>query len=260
MNEYIGGQIILSENQRYKILNTYVNAVSMKETIKQVDMIIQNGKPTQHVVINASKVNLMETDLELRKIVNSCPLINADGASIVWAAKKLGIPLKQRVTGIDLFMNLITVANDKGYKIYLLGAKEEIIIKVNAIFKEKYPNLQIVGYRNGYFTESEEPEIVKNISESNADMMFVAFSSPKKEYWINKYIDQLNVPFVMGVGGSFDVVAGATGRAPKWMQEHGLEWFYRFIQEPRRMWKRYIIGNVKFIGLTYKYKAQNKNL
>lgn len=259
MSELIGLQKTLSENQRYKILNTYVNAISMKETIKQVDMIIQSGKPTQHVVINASKVNLMETDSELRRIVNSCPIINADGASIVWAAKKLGVPLKQRVTGIDLFINLITLANDKGYKVYLFGAKEEIITKVKTIFEEKYPNLQIVGARNGYFSQSDEPEIVKNIAQSKADMMFVAFSSPQKEYWINKYIDQLRVPFVMGVGGSFDVVAGVTSRAPEWMQEHGLEWFYRFIQEPRRMWKRYIIGNIKFIGLTYKYKAQNKN-
>ena len=92
------------------------------------------------------------------------------------------------------------------------------------------------------------------MAESGADMMFVAFSSPKKEYWVNKYINQLNIPFVMGVGGSFDIVAGVTVRAPEWWQKHGLEWLYRFIQEPRRMWKRYIIGNFKFVMLTYKYK------
>lgn len=251
----------LAENRhaRYKILNTYVNAISMDETIRRIEEIIQKGKPTQHVVINASKVNLMEEDPELRRIVNSCPLINADGASIVWAAKKLGVPLKERVTGCDLFQELIKVAAEKGYKVYLFGAKEEVGIEVKAIFEEKYPTLQIVGYRNGYFTEADEPEIVKKMSESGADIMFVAFSSPKKEYWVNKYLEQLNIPFVMGVGGSFDVVAGVTDRAPVWMQEHGLEWFYRFIQEPRRMWKRYIIGNVKFISLTYKYKANSKN-
>lgn len=90
--------------------------------------------------------------------------------------------------------------------------------------------------------------------DSGADMMFVAFSSPKKEYWVNKYLNEIGIPFVMGVGGSFDIVAGVTERAPKWFQEHGLEWFYRFIQEPKRMWKRYIIGNTKFVALTYKYK------
>lgn len=246
------------KNTRYKIMNTFVNVVSMDETIRCVEKIIEKGKPTQHVVINASKVNLMEDDPELRRIVNSCPLINADGASIVWAAKKLGVPLKERVTGCDLFQELVRVAAEKGYKIYLFGAREEVVTKVKAIYEEQYPEIQIVGYRNGYFTEADEPEIVKNMAESGADMMFVAFSSPKKEYWVNKYIAQLNIPFVMGVGGSFDIVAGVTERAPKWWQDHGLEWLYRFIQEPKRMWRRYIIGNAKFVGLTYKYKFKNK--
>lgn len=242
------------ENKRYEILNTYVNAISMEETIERIEEIIKRRVPTQHVVINASKVNLMEKDLKLRKIVNECPLINADGASIVWAAKKLGIPLEERVTGIDLFLKLVELSEEKGYKIYLFGAKEEVVAKVKKIFNDKYPKLQIVGYRNGYFTEKDEPEIVKNIAKSGADMMFVAFSSPKKEYWVNKYLKQLNIPFVMGVGGSFDVVAGVTERAPLWMQKYGLEWFYRFIQEPRRMWKRYIVGNAQFVALTYKTK------
>lgn len=172
--------------------------------------------------------------------------------------KALGIPLRERVTGIDLFNRLVELSGQKGYKIYLFGAKEEVVVKVKQIFEEKYPGIQIVGCRNGYFTEEDEPEIVKNMAESNADMMFVAFSSPKKEYWVNKYINQLNIPFVMGVGGSFDVVAGVTDRAPEWMQNHGLEWFYRFIQEPRRMWKRYIIGNAKFVSLTLKTKMKRK--
>ena len=237
---------------RYKILNSYVNAISMDETITEIEKIIAIGIPTQHVVINALKINLMEDDKKLREIVNSCPLINADGASIVWAAKQLGIPLKERVTGCDLFQDLIKVSAKKGYKIYLFGAKEEVVKKVRDIYKNQYPSLQIVGYRNGYFTEADEEEIVKNIAKSDADIMFVAFSSPKKEYWINKYINELGIPFIMGVGGSFDIVAGITVRAPKWMQNHGLEWLYRFIQEPKRMWKRYIIGNIKFILLIHK--------
>lgn len=245
---------------RYKILNTYVNAISMEETIEEVEKIIAEGKPTQHVVINALKVNLMREDKELRKIVNSCPLINADGASIVWAAKKLGVPLKERVAGIDLFNNLVKVAAKKGYKIYLFGAKEEVVVKVKQIFEKKYPSLKIVGYRNGYFSENDEKQIVKDMAESGADMMFVAFSSPKKEYWVNKYINELNIPFVMGVGGSFDVVAGVTSRAPLWMQNHGLEWFYRFIQEPRRLWNRYMVGNTKFVIYTFQCKrAMKKN-
>ncbi len=246
------------QNNRYPILNTYVNAVSMEETIAEVEKIIKSGVPTQHVVINALKINLMNEDPELRTIVNSCPLINADGASILWAAKKLGVPLKERVAGIDLFLKLVKVAADKGYKIYLFGAKEEVVQKVKNIFLEQYPSLKIVGVRNGYFKEEDESEIVSDMVASGADMMFVAFSSPKKEYWINKYLNEVHIPFVMGVGGSFDVVAGVTDRAPKWMQNHGLEWFYRFIQEPRRLWNRYIIGNWKFVLYTYKTKRMKK--
>ena len=247
-------------NSRYQILNTYVNVLSLDETIKEVEKIIENRQPTQHVVINASKVVLMDKDRKLREIVNSCPLINADGASIVWAAKKLNIPLKERVTGIDLFLKLVEVANKNEYKIYLFGAKENVVLKVKTIFEKKYSNIKIVGYRNGYFTEDDEAKIISEISKSGADMMFVAFSSPQKEYWVNKYLYNLNIPFIMGVGGSFDVVAGVTNRAPKWMQDCGLEWFYRFIQEPRRMWKRYIIGNIKFIMITYKEKRKLKKV
>ena len=238
--------MLVSGRNRYPILNTYVNAISLDETVDEIEKIIARGVPTQHVVINASKVNLMEADPELASIVNECPLINADGASIVWAAKKLGVPLEERVTGIDLFQRLVGLA------------KEEVVTKVKAIFEDRYPGIQIVGYRNGYFTEADEPQIVSDMAASGADMMFVAFSSPKKEYWVHKCIDQIGIPFVMGVGGSFDVVAGVTDRAPAWMQEHGLEWFYRFIQEPGRLWKRYIIGNLKFVALTYKYKFAKK--
>lgn len=246
------------EHSRYKVMNTYVNALSLGETVEEVEKLIVAGVPTQHVVVNASKINLMEADCELAKIVNGCPLINADGASIVWAAKKLGIPLTERVTGIDLFQELVKLAVEKDYGIYLFGAKEEVVTKVKSIFEERYPGIRVVGYRNGYFTEADEPQIVADMAASYADMMFVAFSSPKKEYWVHKYLDQLGIPFVMGVGGSFDVVAGVTGRAPKWMQDHGLEWFYRFIQEPGRLWRRYIVGNAKFVKLTLKYKHAKK--
>lgn len=234
--------------KRYPILNTYVNALSMDETVDYIKKVIaRRNPPVQHVVINALKVNLMEGDPKLREIVNACPLINADGSSILWAAKKLGVPIKERVTGIDLFQRLVKEAAENGYKIYLFGAKEEVVTKVRDIFQKEYPTLKIAGYRNGYFTPEEEPQIVADMAASGADMMFVAFSSPKKEYWVNKYLNQLNIPFVMGVGGSFDVVAGVTKRAPEFWQKIGMEWFYRFIQEPRRLWKRYVVGNAVFI-------------
>lgn len=234
--------------KRYPILNTYVNALSMDETVDYIKKVIaRRTPPVQHVVINALKVNLMEEDPKLREIVNACPLINADGSSILWAAKQLGVPVEERVTGIDLFLRLVKEAAENGYKIYLFGAKEEVVTKVRDIFQQQYPTLKIAGYRNGYFTPEQEPQIVADMAASGADMMFVAFSSPKKEYWVHKYLNQLNIPFVMGVGGSFDVVAGVTKRAPEFWQKIGMEWFYRFIQEPRRLWKRYVVGNAVFI-------------
>lgn len=247
-----------SNDKRFSIFNTYVDAYTMEETLDRIKEIIHERKPTQHVVINASKINLMANDEKLTSIVNSCPLINPDGASIVWAAKKLGIPIKERVTGIDLFLELIKISPQEKYKIFLFGAKEEVVKKVKSIFERDYPGIDIVGYRNGYYSVEDEESIAEQIRKSKADILFVAFSSPKKEYFINKYLNDMNVPFCMGVGGSFDVVAGMTKRAPLWMQKHGLEWFYRFIQEPRRMWNRYIIGNVKFVLLTLKYKKERK--
>lgn len=251
-------QTIRMAPNRYQILNTYVNALSLDETVAEVENIVEARVPTQHVVINASKVNLMESDPDLTEIVNACPLINADGASIVWAAKKLGVPLKERVTGIDLFLRLVELAPEKGWRIYLFGAREEVVQKVRNTFEAELPGIQIVGCRNGYFTEADEPQIVADMAASGADMMFVAFSSPKKECWIHKYLDQAGIPFVMGVGGSFDVVAGVTDRAPRWMQDHGLEWLYRFAQEPGRLWRRYVVGNAKFVALTLKYKHANR--
>lgn len=243
---------------RRAILNTYVNDLTMDETVAEVERIVEAGVPTQHVVVNASKVNLMEGDPELREIVNACPLINADGASIVWAARVLGVPLRERVTGIDLFLRLVELAPEKGWGVYLFGAKEEVVQRVRSIFEEKYPGIRIVGARNGYFTEEDEPEIATDMAASDADLMFVAFSSPKKERWVRKYLNRIGIPFVMGVGGSFDVVAGVTARAPAWMQRCGLEWLYRLVQEPGRLWRRYVVGNARFVALVLRYRFSRK--
>ena len=240
--------------KRKEFLNTYVDALTMDETLEKIEEFIENKRIVQHVVINASKINLMQEDDELTNIINECPLINADGQSIVWGAKFLGYELPERVAGIDIFTELVRICAEKGYRPYFFGATEEVVTKIVKIFTEKYTNLKVAGYRNGYFNEDQSLNIAEDIKNSRADILFVAFSSPKKEFWIKRYIDIMQVPFTMGVGGSFDVIAGKTTRAPKWMQKIGLEWFHRFIQEPRRMFKRYIIGNLKFVILVLKQK------
>jgi len=246
--------------KRIKILNTYIDALTMEETIEKVENYIKEKKCVQHVVVNAGKINLIQEDKKLRDIISSCPLINADGQGVVWASRVLGQPLPERVTGIDLFQKLVEISAQKGYRLFFFGAKEDVVVKVINIYKEKYPTLKIAGYRNGYFKEEENLEIAEQIRDTNPDILFVAFSSPKKEYWINEYMDVMKVPFAMGVGGSFDVIAGKTKRAPKWMQKCGLEWFYRFVQEPGRMWKRYIIGNCRFISLVIKEKKNASSI
>ena len=242
-------------SNRAQFLNTTVDNLTMQETLSMVQETIENESQLHHVVVNAGKIVAMQKDLQLRRSVNESDLINADGQAVVWASKILGKPLKERVAGIDLMNNLIELAHKNRYKVFFFGAKEEIVkTVVNKISKSYSPEI-VAGYRNGYFDKKEEQRIATEIANSGANILFVAISSPTKENFLYNNREVLKkVNFVMGVGGSFDVVAGKVKRAPFWMQKSGLEWFYRLAQEPRRMWKRYVIGNAKFVYLVIKEK------
>lgn len=225
----------------------------MEETLDIIDSTISSNSTMHHVVVNAGKIVAMQDDLQLRESVNHADLINADGQAVVWASKVLNKPLKERVAGIDLMINLVSLAHEKNHKIFFLGAKEDVVSKVVDTYTQQYSSNIIAGYRNGYFSEADEAEIAQQIVNSGANILFVAISSPTKENFLYKYRDTLSkVNFIMGVGGSFDVVAGKVNRAPAWMQKCGLEWMYRLLQEPQRMWKRYLVGNSKFILLVIK--------
>lgn len=242
-------------HDKIHILNIHIDNLSMKETLAEVEESIRTEKQIHHVVVNAGKIAAMETDPELRKSVNESHIVNADGQAVVWASRFLGKPLKERVAGIDLMANLIEMAHKNNNKIFLFGAKEEVVKSVVDKYSKKYSRNMIAGYRNGYFSSTEEESIAHQIADSGAQMLFVAITSPKKENFLYRHREILkNVNLIMGVGGSFDVVAGKTKRAPVWMQNAGLEWFYRFLQEPKRMWKRYLVGNSKFIFLVLKEK------
>lgn len=239
------------------LFNIPIAKVSMGDTLEIICKAISSGQELQHVVVNAGKIVAMQSDDELKKSVLESDLINADGQAVVWASRFLGQPLPERVAGIDLMMNLVEMAFQKGYKCYFFGAKEDVVSKVVEVFARTFSSDVIAGYRHGYFNDDEEIQVAKDIAASGAQMLFVAITSPKKEIFVNKYKDIMKVPFIMGVGGSFDVVAGITKRAPIWMQKVGLEWFYRLIQEPKRMWKRYLIGNSKFIWLVLREKFKS---
>ena len=238
---------------RIHLLNTAVDNLSMKETLLLIQETIESGAQLHHVVVNAGKIVALQKDEQLKESVNGSDLINADGQAVIWASRILGKPLKERVAGIDLMINLVELANENNYKIYFLGAKEDVVKEVVQKYSDAYRPEIIAGYRNGYFNKEDEAQIAKEIADSGANMLFVAISSPTKENFLyNNKTNLKSVNFIMGVGGSFDVVAGKVKRAPLWMQNGGLEWFYRLIQEPKRMWKRYLIGNVKFILLVVK--------
>lgn len=225
----------------------------MEETLVAIDNVIRNKGQMHHTVVNAGKIVMMSKDPQLFKSVTEADLINADGQAVVWAARMLGKKLPERVAGIDLMNRLIDLAYRNGYKAFFFGAKEEVVRKVVQTVSEKYTPAVVAGYRNGYFKPNDAPLIAEQISKSGAQLLFVAISSPTKENFLHQYKDLLqNVNFIMGVGGSFDVVAGLVQRAPVWMQKLGLEWLYRFLQEPTRMWRRYTIGNFEFMALVLK--------
>ena len=238
---------VLGNNPRISILNTTIDVLDMKETIELVEQYVKTKTPLHLIGVNADKINELNNNARLKMIVNSCGVINADGASVVLASKYLNKRLPERVAGIDLMMHLIRLSDIKGYSVYLLGAKQEVIIKTAEKLKKDFPNLNIVGIRNGYFKENDWPLISNELKECKPDFTFVGITSPLKEYLVEYLQSDGNNGVFMGVGGSFDVISGKIPRAPMWMQKANLEWLFRVMQEPRRLFKRYFFGNIKFI-------------
>lgn len=228
-----------------RFLGVEMHAISMRETVAQILKRLNQQQFTQHVVVNVAKLVHMKKDAQLRDSVTACDLVNIDGMGVVWGARLCGLAVPERVAGVDLFLNLIAAAAENDLPVFFLGAKEDVVAEVAERLQKKHPGLRIAGYHHGYFWDDEEA-VVNSIRESGAKLLFVAITSPRKENFINRWQQQLGVSFVMGVGGTFDVVAGQVKRAPQWVQQVGMEWFYRVCQEPRRMWKRYLVTNTKY--------------
>jgi N-acetylglucosaminyldiphosphoundecaprenol N-acetyl-beta-D-mannosaminyltransferase len=237
---------------RIQMMGCFIDNLSMEETLRRIEGFIHSGKPHQHVAVNVNKLVKASKDPTLRRIINECALINVDGMPVVWASRLFGKPLKERLTGIDLFEALMSRAAKKGWRVFFLGGREEVVRGVKDLYEQKHQGLQIAGYRNGYWNPEEEIRVVELIKEKRPDLLFVAISSPKKEQFLGKYQSEMRIPFSMGVGGTFDVVIGKFKRAPVWMQRLGFEWFYRFLQEPTRMFGRYFIDDMYFFWLILK--------
>ncbi|MFT6984890.1 MAG: N-acetylglucosaminyldiphosphoundecaprenol N-acetyl-beta-D-mannosaminyltransferase [Psychromonas sp.] len=229
-----------------------VHVLSSSQALDNVDSAIKNRQSLHIGMLNAAKIVNMKRNPALGEDVRSSNMILADGSAVVMASKILRKTLPERVAGIDLMHGILSRGNKEGYRIFCLGATPEISAKTESEIRKQYPGVIIAGTQHGYFSDSEEATVAQQIADSNADVLFVAITSPKKEQFMARWNKTMRVPVVHGVGGSFDVLAGKVQRAPLIWQKYGMEWLYRVVQEPGRLWKRYLITNTLFLGMLAK--------
>ncbi len=226
-----------------------LDAVTLDEAVSRCRLAMDSDQRMLVGVLNAAKVVNLRSDAFLRDSLLECDLLVADGQSVVWASRILRRPLPERVAGVDLFQSLLDLAHQEGRSIYLLGARQEVLDRVVNVVNDRWPGVKVVGARDGYFTTEETAQVAEEIRAAAPDMLFLGMTSPKKEIFLGTHGHALGVPVLHGVGGSFDILAGLTRRAPERWQRLGLEWAYRLVQEPGRLWRRYLRTNTAFIGL-----------
>jgi len=229
------------------VFNIKVHPVTLNEFVSVIKKHLLQREHLVQFGVNSATVNETCENEEFRRVINSADLLNIDGMSVVWALRCLGHKVPERVATPDLAEGVMAMAAENNFSVFLFGATDEVISLCVDNLKKTYPTMRIAGWRNGYYQTEEEGLLVEQINQSGADILLIGISSPKKELFYDKYRDKLGVYYVLGVGGYFDILSGRTKRAPKWMQNRGLEWVFRLIQEPKRMWRRYLIGNNKFL-------------
>lgn len=239
-----------------KILNVNVDCVNLDEAMQKVEEFVLEQKPHHIVTANPEIIYASNYNPELLGIVNHAALVTADGTGVVWASGQLGRHLQERVTGIDLVYKICEKAPQKGWKLFILGSAPGVADAAADNIRKMYPGVEIVGTQHGYFKPEEEPEIVEIIKKSTPDVLFVALGAPKQEFWISKYMDELQVPVMLGIGGSMDVLSGNVKRAPEIWQKMNLEWLYRLLSQPSR-WKR-MLNLPKFAVEVLKQKRRKK--
>lgn len=235
-----------------------VDPWTMSQTVARAKEIVDSRSFGHFIGVNADKLLQMRDDPWMDACVRRCEVVNADGASMVMAARRLGKSVPERVAGIDLMQELCSLAECEGYRVFLLGAKRDVVERTSEVLREKHPNLVIAGVRDGYFREDEFDSVAEEVRASGSQITFVGITSPKKEHLIESFRGLGLTGIYVGVGGSFDVISGAIPRAPMWMQKAQLEWLFRMMQEPGRLARRYVIGNVRFISLLRKEEKRRE--
>jgi N-acetylglucosaminyldiphosphoundecaprenol N-acetyl-beta-D-mannosaminyltransferase len=229
-----------------RVLGVPIDPMTMEQVLSRVDQAISTRSRLHIGVVNAAKLVNMRRDPALRDDVLASDIVLADGAAVVWASRLLGQPLPERVAGIDLMMEMLRAGAARGHRVYCLGAAENVLrCAVDRILSD-FPGIRVVGLRNGYFGPEDEEAVAREVAASQPDILLVAMTSPKKEHFLGRWSQHMRVPVCHGVGGSFDVLAGKVQRAPLTWQRMGLEWLYRVLQEPRRLWRRYLFTNAAF--------------
>jgi N-acetylglucosaminyldiphosphoundecaprenol N-acetyl-beta-D-mannosaminyltransferase len=235
---------------RRTLFGVGVDPLTMDQAVARCLAAVRTGERLEIGVVNAAKLVAMRRDPRLHAAVAGCDLVLADGQAVVWASRLLRAPLPERVAGIDLFMRLLAAAEREAVPVYFLGARQDVLEKMTDEVARRFPALPVAGHRNGYFEDSEQPKIAGAVLDSGARMLFLGMTSPKKEIFTAAYGVRTGVQVVHGVGGSFDILAGVTRRAPGRWQRLGLEWLYRLLQEPRRLARRYLTTNAAFLLMT----------
>ncbi|MBM6547008.1 WecB/TagA/CpsF family glycosyltransferase [Janibacter sp. YIM B02568] len=232
-----------------------IDRVDTRQTVARCSELVRLGGPRHAAGVNASKIVDAQDDANFARTLREADLVNADGMSVVWASRVLGDGLPERVTGIDLVGPMLDMAVDNGWPVYFLGARAEIIARAVRVLEEAHPGLEVAGFRDGYI-RGEEEAAVAGVRASGARVAFIGLHSPMKEELFDEYRDHWGDCLVVGIGGSFDVIAGEISRAPRWAQRMGLEWLHRLMSEPRRLWKRYLFGNTRFIALVLRQRIR----
>lgn len=239
-------------NKRISFLGIEVGVLTKKEIVGLLLGFLKGDYPRTVFYLNAHCVNIAHSDPDYRSVLNKADLVYAGGQGVVWAAKILGSPLPERVNILDFFDLLAKELRKTKLTIYLLGGRPRIVKKTEEVLKEK--GLEIIGSRDGFFDKTEEPQIIREINNLKPHILMVGMGVPKQEKWIYSHLNELDVHLCWAVGGVFDLFAGRLKRAPRWVSNCGLEWLYLGLQNPKRLLRRYLLGNFLFVYRVLKYK------